>query len=353
MIPRLWITQVGAVLRLEIRKSFLSRRGWWIYLLAALPFLIFGGHAIQSQLDGQRAVRWKTEGTTPEKLRTIEVGMKVEDLRKLLPNPAEYHRFDNRWGEHETFVYSDGEHIVNVRSLDGEIERVIRRGSSCDPVEDSKIFAGVFQFLYLRLFIFFGCLFVFMNLFRGEMLDKTLHFYFLAPLRREVLVAGKFLAGLTATAAVFCLSTIGQLVFLYVHWHADQRSLYPSMLSDAASYCGVTVLACLGYGSVFLAAGMLVRNPLIPGAVILLWESINGILPSTLRHISVIYYLKSLCPVEVPMSQNTPPPPALLASNVDPAGPVVAIGGLLLVASAVLAHSMMRARRMEINYGTD
>ena len=137
MIPRLWLTQVGAVLRLGIRKSFLSRRGWWIYLLAALPFLIFGGHAIQSQLGGQRAVRWKTEGTTPEKLRTIEVGMKVEDLRKLLPNPAEHHHFDNRWGEHETFVYSDGEHIVNVRSLDGEIERVIRRGSSCDPVEDS------------------------------------------------------------------------------------------------------------------------------------------------------------------------------------------------------------------------
>ena len=37
---------------------------------------------------------------------------------------------------------------------------------------------------------------IFSNLFRGEMLEKTLHYYYLTPLRREVLVAGKYLAGL-------------------------------------------------------------------------------------------------------------------------------------------------------------
>ena len=41
---------------------------------------------------------------------------------------------------------------------------------------------------------FFGCLGIFMNLFRGEMLDKTLHFWFLMPVRREVLLAGKYVA---------------------------------------------------------------------------------------------------------------------------------------------------------------
>ena len=349
---QLWLTQVGAVLRLEIRKSFLSRRGWWIYLLAALPFLIFGGHAIQTKFDAQRAKSMKTDGTTAEKLRKISEGMKIEELNALLPNPSRHDKWENRRGNNEFFTYSDGTHIVTVRTVDGEVERVMRRGAD-DPQEDAKIFAGVFQFLYLRLFIFFGCLFVFMNLFRGEMLDKTLHFYFLAPLRREVLVAGKFLAALIATAAIFCVSTLGQLAFLYMHWAPEQRTEYGSLYSDAAAYVGVTALACLGYGAVFLMAGMLVRNPLIPGAVILLWESINGILPSTLRHMSIIYYLKSLCPVDVPMSQNTPPPLALLASNVDPAGPVVAIGGLLLVATLVVGYSMLQVRKMEINYGAD
>jgi len=43
----------------------------------------------------------------------------------------------------------------------------------------------------------------FMNLFRGEMLDKTLHYWFLAPARREVLLAGKYGAGLIASTIIF------------------------------------------------------------------------------------------------------------------------------------------------------
>ena len=57
--------------------------------------------------------------------------------------------------------------------------------------EDRTIFAGIFQFFYLRLAIFFGCLGMFMYLFRGEMSNRTLHYWFLAPARREVLLAGQ------------------------------------------------------------------------------------------------------------------------------------------------------------------
>ena len=63
--------------------------------------------------------------------------------------------------------------------------------------QDIQIFAGIFQFFYLRIAIFFGCVGIFSNLFRGEMMDKSLHYYMLAPVRREVLVDGKFLSGLT------------------------------------------------------------------------------------------------------------------------------------------------------------
>ena len=27
---QLWMRQIGGVLRLELKKTFLSRRGWWI-----------------------------------------------------------------------------------------------------------------------------------------------------------------------------------------------------------------------------------------------------------------------------------------------------------------------------------
>ena len=116
-----WMRQLGGVLRLELKKTAFSRRGWWIYLLAVAPVVLMLAH-------------WLT-------------GM----------------------GRHSPH------HSIG---------------------DDNVIFAGAFLFFFLRGSIFFGCMGIFSNLFRGEMLGKTLHYYLLAPIRREVLVAGKYVAGL-------------------------------------------------------------------------------------------------------------------------------------------------------------
>ena len=41
--------------------------------------------------------------------------------------------------------------------------------------EDIVVLAGIFQFYYLRLAIFFGCLGIFTRLIRGEMVERSLH----------------------------------------------------------------------------------------------------------------------------------------------------------------------------------
>jgi len=69
--------------------------------------------------------------------------------------------------------------------------------------EDSIVFAALYHFYFLRCEIFFRLMGIFSNLFRGEMLEKTLHYYYLTPLRREVLVAGKYLAGLASALVLF------------------------------------------------------------------------------------------------------------------------------------------------------
>jgi hypothetical protein len=102
---------------------------------------------------------------------------------------------------------------------------------------------------------------------------------------------------------------------------------------------------------VFLAAGVLMRNPVIPAAVMLVWESINSFLPAFLQKFSVIYYLKSLCPVEVPAQIG--PPFSLLAVNPDPASPLVAVPSLVLLSILVVVWSGVRIRRLEISYGAD
>ena len=224
--------------------------------------------------------------------------------------------------------------------------------------EDTHHFAAVFQFFYLRLVIFFGCVGIFMNLFRGEVLDKSLHYYFLAPIRREVLLVGKYASGLLAAAVIFSCSTLLQLVAFY--WYFDpnviQDYLYHGNgLLHIAAYLGVTLLACIGYGSIFLAAGVVFRNPLVPTLVVLLWETISGVLPPLLQKCSVIFYLRSLCPVSTPanLTLDRPSPLTLLTVNVNPASAATGILGLLILSVVVLALSSLRLRRMEIEYGAE
>jgi hypothetical protein len=358
----LWLKQIGAVLRLEIKKTFLARRGLWIYLLALIPVVIWSGHAWEMRSKFERRRQWSqiSTGATREKMAVIKPQMTREEVDQLLGRPAWEQQWRNRrrdaeFREGEHLGYADGYTELRLTMHDNKVVGVIRN-AGCPLSEDVTIFAGIFQFFYLRLAIFFGCLFVFINLFRGEMLDKSLHYYFLSPVRREVIVAGKFLAGLLATVVIFTASTALQLGVM--NWHFETQEIEGYITRGdgwwhAFSYLGVTALACFGYGSVFLASGILLRNPLIPGVTILLWESINGILPAALRKVSIIYYLKSLCPVEIPIDRGVPPPLALLAMTVDPAPPLLAIGGLLLVACTVLFLAARKARTLEINYGTE
>jgi ABC-type transport system involved in multi-copper enzyme maturation permease subunit len=195
-----------------------------------------------------------------------------------------------------------------------------------------------------------------MNLFRGEILDKSLHFYFLAPIRREVLMVGKFVAGLLATCIIFVTSELLQIVVFTSNYSPNVRDLYlfhNHGLGAAAAYLGVTILACVGYGAFFLAAGMLFRNPILPAAGILIWEAVNPFLPTLLQKFSVIYYLKALCPVDIPTPPGTPALLALLVSNSDPVSAPVAILGVVAVALLVLYVSSLQVRRMEINYTSE
>ncbi|HYL99052.1 MAG TPA: hypothetical protein VEZ90_08875, partial [Blastocatellia bacterium] len=82
--------------------------------------------------------------------------------------------------------------------------------------EMTVIYAGIYQALIIRNVVFFGCAWMFMNLFRGEIVDKSLHYYFLVPARREVVVAGKYVSGLLASAVLFGLTTLVSVIVLVV-----------------------------------------------------------------------------------------------------------------------------------------
>jgi ABC-2 family transporter protein len=265
----LWRRQVAAILRLELKKSLLSRRAWWIYILAFGPVCITGLHSLLS-------------------------------------------------GKHHTLA------------------------------SDYMVYGAMFQFYYLRLAIFFGCVGIFSNLFRGEVLERTLHYYLLAPVRREVLAVSKYLAGLIAAILFFAGSAVLSYLFIGLHWGPvfQQYISHGPGFSQLGWYTLTAVLACVGYGAVFLLTGVVFRNPMIPAAVVWIWEALNPFLPALLKKFSIIFYLKSLCPVDIPPGGSA----EFLAVLTEPTPAWLAIPGLLIVSALVLAWAAARARKLEISY---
>jgi len=256
--------------------------------------------------------------------------------------------------EYRAITYFDGRRAAYLMFVDGKLEsRNVRR--VLDFEEDRVVFAGIFQYFYLRLAIFFGCLGIFMYLFRGEMSNRTLHFWFLAPARREVLLAGKYAAGLIAAAVIFgggALLTLAAMI--WPHDPVEVQSYWSAGgMGQAFWYTAAAALGCVGYGSLFLAVGLYVRNPIIPAAVLLAWEGANGIFPHALQKMSVLYYVQSLCPVPAPMDNDAPMLIRLLAAPAAPASRPAAILGLMLLTAFVLWIASLAVRRMQINYGTE
>jgi hypothetical protein len=268
----LWIRQTLAIMGLEIRKNFLSRRALLLYPIAAMPLVLLS-------------------------------------MLALVP--------------------PDADEMKNFGML-------------------GQVYAAVYGALILRTLVFFGCAWVFMNLFRGEVVDRSLHYYFLSPVRREVLVVGKYLSGLIATIVLFSITTVGSMVILYFGLFPTESQQYFFGGAGAVhmlTYLGVTILACIGYGAVFLMLGLFFRNPIVPALLLYGWEWINFLLPPLLKKLSVIHYLQSLVPVK--MSEG---PFAVL---VEPTPAWISVPSLLIFTAVVLFLAGRHIRRMEISYAGD
>lgn len=209
-------------------------------------------------------------------------------------------------------------------------------------------YSFIYHILILTAVVFFGCAGVFTNLFRGEVLDRSLHYYLLSPVRREVVVAGKYLSGLFTTLLLFGGATLLSFLLLYVPYGLE-RALEDlgsgPGLGQLLAYLRVTALGCLGYGSLFMIIGLVFRNPILPVAGVLFWEFLHFLLPPALKKLSVIHYLKGLVPIpfsEGPLAVVTEPPPAWVS--------VLGLFGLTAVALVLAALAL---RRVEIRYSED
>ena len=217
--------------------------------------------------------------------------------------------------------------------------------------EDTAILADIIQFYYIRLAVFFGCLGIFSRLIRGEMIERSLHFYLLSPVRREVLLLGKFAAGSISAVLLFGAAISICFALIYAGFGAAGRDYIfngPG-LGQLEAYLAIVILACLGYGAVFLLLSMMFRNPTPAAMLVWGWEVINPLLPSLLQRVSVAFYLRHLMPVSVAGKGIF----ALLTVQTEPVSNWAAGLGLLVLIAVVLFYSCYRIRTLEIRYTTE
>lgn len=252
-----------------------------------------------------------------------------------------FHRFRNLW----LYVLTLAPVLlVSIRAMH-------TNGAYWTAEADTRLFAYIFQIYYLRLGIFFGCMGLFTWLFRGEIVQKSLHYYFLSPVRRELLVVGKYLSGLATASVFFGLSVLLSFFLTYSHWNATGAAVVSQGpdVSQLVAYLGVTVLACLGYGAIFVALSLFIRNPIIPGVIVLVWEIFHPVFPALMQKLSVMFYLQQLCPVTIPPDGIA----ALFRIIVEPVSPWIAVPGLLSLSALVLTVACLKMRKLEISYVAD
>jgi len=208
-------------------------------------------------------------------------------------------------------------------------------------------FAQVFHFFLLRFIVFFSAALLFVKLFRGEILERSLHYHLLAPVRREVLVIGKYLGGFVASATILGATVALTIVLFYLPNGSGGMAYLTSAagLGDVFAYVVTTVLACAAYGALFMLAGLFFKNPMVPAVLFLGWEVLTPFLPGFLKVLSIVHYLGSLEPV--PISQG---PFALMA---QPVPEWLAVIALIVISGGLLALSAWKARGLEVTYSTE
>src|SRR5215467_7034471 len=77
-----WLAQTRAVMRLELRKTFLARRGLWVYLLAWAPVLLFALYLVVGPRRQDRLIHLAHEHpVSTSALRSIKTGDTLEELQ--------------------------------------------------------------------------------------------------------------------------------------------------------------------------------------------------------------------------------------------------------------------------------
>lgn len=213
------------------------------------------------------------------------------------------------------------------------------RGTALPPNRMPALYAEMFHGLVLQGTLFFGLAAAFSGLFRNEIQEKSLHFLFLSPVRRPSMVLGKYLSGLAATGLLFGGGVVVSAIVLQMIGRASPP------LTSLLAYVLITLLACVGYGGIFLVLGLVAKSPAVPAILVWALERFSFFFPLALKRCTVTYYLNSLAPYPFELGP--------LAVISDPASAPLAVLAPVVLGLAGCGLGVLALMRLEVKYGAE
>lgn len=170
---------------------------------------------------------------------------------------------------------------------------------SAPPIlEISKTFQIMFRVFYIHFIIFFVANIFGFSLLRKELDDQTLHYLFLQPVKKVIIILSKYIA--FVFIAWIYLSVIFILTYFVFLLPYGLRNLANELFEKGRALSlikevFVILIALFIYGSISMVMGSIVKSGLY-GVIFYLWETALPYLPSTLKSFTISHYLQALTP---------------------------------------------------------
>ena len=173
------------------------------------------------------------------------------------------------------------------------IVRILESSRSLTAGSSGDFFARVMLSLYFQLLIPVLALFFGTSIVNDELDNKTLVYLTTVPVRRRVVLLGKFLAALLLAALLVGCGFL--LCFLAA---ALDRLGEPAAWSEMGVFLGTSLLALFCYSALFTAAGAFMKKSILIGLFFVFgWESVVQYFPGVTQKFTIVHWVKSLLPI--------------------------------------------------------
>ena len=202
----------------------------------------------------------------------------------------------------------------------------------------SLIMPFFLQFLSVLVALFYGT-----ALIADEVDNKTIIYLFTRPVRKYLIILGKFAAYISEVFIILIPPVL--LTYVIIATDKGVSSSFAESLSLFGKQFGVTLLSLIVYGAIFTFFGLWWKRPVLFGLLFAFgWEKMIIVVPGVVRKFSVIHYLMSILP-QGPEARRFMQ--SIKATSTDP---VLSVVILLIIASVFLGLSIFTFYRKEYRF---